>query len=460
MAITAKELGALKPKVRKYLVTDSTRERGTGRLVIEVRTNGSKAFLFQWFDDGNRRLIQLGLYDPKGRDGITLEQARTAAGGYSKMLQEGLDPRVETERAERERQQQQEAEERTRREAEAEERARREAGSLGDLLDAYCAALDAAGRSSVAGVRNSLRCYVREPWPGLCSRPAREITAQDVHAVLAAMITKGITTHVNRVRSYLRAAFERAVSCALSLSPEHLTAGVDFARFRVTLNPVAGIKPVEAFERARERALSDAEVRTVWLRLPEVADPATAALVRLLFATGGQRPSAVLRCGWQHYDTAAGWLHMPAEFTKIRTRPHDVPLGPLALDILKDMATINGDAHPFATARSRGKAVTVTSVDRALRKLCAKSGMEPFELRDVRRTCKTLLAGLRVEKEVRDRLQDHVFSDVAGRHYDRFDYAAPKTAAVATLNRRLREIIEGRDNVVMLAARTGAGRTS
>lgn len=457
MAITAKELSALKPREQKYFVADSTRERGKGRLVIEVRPTGSKAFLFQWFDGGTRRLMQIGLYDPKGRDGLTLERAREVAGGFSKLLQEGRDPREEVEREARERERQREAEERARRAAEEEARAQREAGSLGDLLDAYCSALEAAGRSSVAGIRNSLRCYVREPWPELCTRPAREITAEDMHAVLSAMIAKGVTTHTNRVRSYLRAAFERAVSSALSLNPEHIVAGVDFARFRVTFNPVAGIKPVQTFERERERALSEQEVRTVWQRIEEVADPATAALVRFLFASGGQRPSAVLRCGWPHYDTTARWLRMPAEFTKAR-RPHDVPLGDLALGILDSLRAINGDVHPFATARSKGKPVTITSVDRALRKLCTRTGMEPFELRDVRRTCKTLLAGLRVDKEVRDRLQDHAFADVAGRHYDRFDYAAPKAAAVATLDRRLHEIIgdTAEHNVVTLPVRGAA----
>ncbi|KTT43620.1 hypothetical protein SB11R_23005, partial [Pseudomonas oryzihabitans] len=56
----------------------------------------------------------------------------------------------------------------------------------------------------------------------------------------------------------------------------------------------------------------------------------------------------------------------------------------------------------------------------------------PFTLRDLRRTCKTLMASAGLSKELRDRIQGHAFNDVSSKHYDRYDYFAEKRAGLET----------------------------
>ncbi|MBN0690714.1 integrase, partial [Pseudomonas aeruginosa] len=55
-----------------------------------------------------------------------------------------------------------------------------------------------------------------------------------------------------------------------------------------------------------------------------------------------------------------------------------------------------------------------------------KSFNGPFTLRDIRRTCKTLMAKAGLTKELRDRIQGHAFNDVSSKHYDRYDYFQEK----------------------------------
>jgi len=54
----------------------------------------------------------------------------------------------------------------------------------------------------------------------------------------------------------------------------------------------------------------------------------------------------------------------------------------------------------------------------------------PFTLRDIRRTCKTLMGVAGIEKELKDRIHGHAFSDVSSKHYDRYDYFKEKQAGL------------------------------
>ena len=55
---------------------------------------------------------------------------------------------------------------------------------------------------------------------------------------------------------------------------------------------------------------------------------------------------------------------------------------------------------------------------------------EPPTPHDLRRTVETRLAALRIPKEIRDRVLNHVSSDVGSKHYNLHDYADEKRAAL------------------------------
>ena len=56
--------------------------------------------------------------------------------------------------------------------------------------------------------------------------------------------------------------------------------------------------------------------------------------------------------------------------------------------------------------------------------------VEPFNLRDVRRTVETMLAGMGVSRETRAQLLSHGLGGVQAVHYDRHSYMDEKRAAL------------------------------
>jgi len=57
---------------------------------------------------------------------------------------------------------------------------------------------------------------------------------------------------------------------------------------------------------------------------------------------------------------------------------------------------------------------------------CSRMKIEPFNLRDLRRTWKTLAGEAGISKELRDIWQNHARSDVSSVHYDRYQYLPEK----------------------------------
>src|SRR5204862_161290 len=115
----------------------------------------------------------------------------------------------------------------------------------------------------------------------------------------------------------------------------------------IEASPVVKIEKAGA-ETERERALSDAEIKTVWQaaeRLPYPFGP----FFRLALLTG-QRRSEVASMRWADIDEEARTWTIPAELTK-PGRAHVVPLSPLAVAILAECPCSGG--YVFSTGRHR-----------------------------------------------------------------------------------------------------------
>ncbi len=75
-----------------------------------------------------------------------------------------------------------------------------------------------------------------------------------------------------------------------------------------------------------------------------------------------------------------------------------------------------------------------------------------FDLRDIRRTCETMLAGIGISRDTRAQLLSHGISGVQAAHYDRHTYTEEKRAALVAWEQRLDEIANGKQahNVVQI----------
>lgn len=108
---------------------------------------------------------------------------------------------------------------------------------------------------------------------------------------------------------------------------------------------------------------------------------------------------------------------------------HLVPFNVLSKACLARLEPISGEAaYPFM-GRYENESINVQSLSRAVTKLYRRHPDKfdgPFTLRDIRRTCKTLMGVAGISKETRDRIQGHAFNDVSSKHYDRYDYFKEK----------------------------------
>jgi integrase len=85
----------------------------------------------------------------------------------------------------------------------------------------------------------------------------------------------------------------------------------------------------------------------------------------------------------------------------------------------------------------------------ALQMMEAKELREGFELRDLRRTCETMLASIGISSDIRAQIQSHGLGGVQARHYDRHNYMAEKRATLESWNQYLQRLVEGRTGEVI-----------
>jgi len=60
--LTEKQIQALKPKDKDYVISDGRTSRGEGVLLIKVRPNGTKEFYFQRHIAGKKKLSKIGVW--------------------------------------------------------------------------------------------------------------------------------------------------------------------------------------------------------------------------------------------------------------------------------------------------------------------------------------------------------------------------------------------------------------
>jgi hypothetical protein len=385
--LTEKQIKAMKPGEKEYTISDGRSARGEGVLMLRVRPNGTKEFYFQRRVNGKKTKTKLGTWPTLGL---------AAARDQSRVEKEVLVS----------------------------------AGTFQDLLDGYINKLEGENAASSDDVKWSFRHYVTEPFPDLVKRPVSLIGPADIRDIISRMIAAGITTYCNRLRSQLHAAFQ--VGLEQEFNPRSYNK--EDLKYGLQSNPVASV-PVQAdWETPGDRALATTELATLWQLLPEHLSLVTSELLKFLIASGGQRPEQLLACERRQYLDD----HLIIRNKKGRSNRkgvegerslHVVPYNKLMKHSLKVMNEVSQtSAYPFE-GKIEGQSLHTNSLSRAVTKLYGRHTDKfsaPFTLRDIRRTCKTLMGMAKLDKELRDRIQGHAFNDVSSKHYDRYSYFPEK----------------------------------
>lgn len=271
----------------------------------------------------------------------------------------------------------------------------------------------------IADTRRIFDKHVLPRWRG---RELNSITRRDVNRLLDAIVDDGKAITANRVLAAVRKLFNWAIQRGI-----------------IDASPVAMVERPSA-ENERERALSDAEIKTVW-RASEALSYPFGPFVRMALVTG-QRRSEVAAMRWADIDENERTWTLSSEMTKAG-RAHVVPLSTLAVAILADCP--RSGSYVFTTRRDRpisgfskakamldGKVAEIAAADDGAR-------TESWRLHDVRRTAATVMGRLRASRFVIGRVLNHADQSITG-IYDRHEYLDEKRQALGAWSRFLENL--------------------
>jgi integrase len=308
---------------------------------------------------------------------------------------------------------------------------------------------------SAAATRSAFKCHVIEGHPKIADTPAREVTSRQVALMVREVREAGKERQAGALRSYLSAAY----NCA-KRAPFDSAMPADLIPFEIEHNPVDAIPAIPV--KAGNRTLSVAELRGY---LSALGDDLSDQALLLAILAGGQRMEQLLRATVSDYDPQTQTLRLwDGKGRRRDLREHLLPLAPRAADLVATLVSrandqacrlehANGKGSPLLFSTYGTKQLDARTPGKRAGEISASMGGETFDLRDIRRTVETMLAGMGISRDTRAQLMSHGLSGVQATHYDRHTYTNEKRAALVAWEARLEEIRTGEraNNVVELA---------
>jgi integrase len=244
-------------------------------------------------------------------------------------------------------------------------------------------------------------------WRG---RDARTIQPAEVIDLLDGIVARGSRVMANRTAALLSQLFRFAIH-----------------RRIVTSTPVQLLYRPGGKEKARERSLSDDELRS-FLANPKEATryERLSHAITILLLTGQRRGELALAC-WSDIDFNAKTWTIPAENSK-NGREHLLPLSDWALDEFQALRREAEGSKWVLPASDGAFHIDPKQLTRSAAKCQERfkeRGINAFTLHDLRRTCRTGLGQLKVEPHIAERILNHTQDT-----YDKYDYFDEKRAAL------------------------------
>jgi integrase len=261
-------------------------------------------------------------------------------------------------------------------------------------------------------------------YPVLGTRPINEIRRTEIIRLLDKIEDENGPVQADRTLARIR----RIMNWHASRSDE----------FRSPI--VRGMARTKAKERARERVLTDDEIRAIWKATGGASHPhlggsfnggstsVFAALVRFLLLTGARRSEASAMA-WKELDDGS-WT-LPAERNKTK------------VELVRPLSQAAIAALPKKTGELvftvDGK-VAISNLSKPKRRLDRASGVTGYTLHDLRRTARSLMSRAGVPSDHAERCLGHVIGGVRGT-YDRHEYFEEKARAFEALAAQIERIV-------------------
>lgn len=444
--------------------------RGGGVLAGRITTGGARLFYFRYTNSkGVRAALPLGPYHPKGKNGLTLQEANSRAAELSELYRSGIRDLKEhfAQVAADEAQAEADARDAAKAKREAEARALHDAEqaalrrvTVRRLFDQWKLA-ELTPRLRADGTRCGRKdgglwtekSFDRRIFPKLGTTYVEDVRKSDLLAILDECKAGDHMRTANVLLADLRQMFRFATD-----------------REMIPRNPLDGIKrsQIGGKETARDRVLSVPELELLHVAAPLAnLHPRSELAIWLILATAC-RVGEAMTARWKDVDLKSSTWYLPD--TK-NQRDHTIHLSAFALQQFKALKALreigsDGKATPWVFPSTDPK----RPVDvKTLGKQLADRQREPekrlsrrskntdslvlpggrWTAHDLRRTAATMMAGAGVSTDVIDECLNHKLQSSVARIYIRDRRLQEQARAFDLLGNRLVAIFEGRSAQVV-----------
>ncbi len=371
MPLTDTAIKALKPKTTRYTVTD---EKG---LVLEVFPTGGMLWHYRYRLNGKQERVTLGRYPA-----LSLKLARAQRDERATQVALGQSPAKQKQLA---------------KVAAADET------TVSEFAERFFNEVVAKDRRNPSSPRRYLDKSIL---PAIGTKVVRDVTTEDVRAIIWKKKDEGFDAAAGELRGVLRRMFDYAITAGL-----------------VTTNPVLAL-PMRHVHKAksRERALSPEEIR-VFLKAAFESNIRRQFKVALhLILLTMVRKSELLMARWEHVDFEQAEWHIPAEHSKTG-KPHIVFLSRQAIGLFKELHALAGGSDFVMPGRGTlTKPFAHNSINTALKIALAGQAIPAFTVHDLRRSASTLLHENGWPSDAVEKALNHTIGGVRG-VYNRAEYA-------------------------------------
>jgi len=298
MIITDKTLST-KPTGKDQWITEDA-PRGHGRFFLRITPGGERVFYFRYTGQGRKQVaVPLGGYDPTGKAGLTLKDARAKAGELSRLYQSGITDIKGHLEAEQRLKEAERAAEEARLEAERVEAEKALSRLTVNGLFEKWAAVQLSRRKD--GGAEITRIFNKDVLPAIGSMFADEVKKGHIAEIVDGVLSRGCDRLAKVVFQHLRQMFGYAVY-----------------RDWLDADPTAKIRKAEIGGKdvERDRVLSDDEIKLLVQKIRGAGLSPTASAAIWICLSTCCRIGELMKARWEHIDFERKAWTIPAEHSK------------------------------------------------------------------------------------------------------------------------------------------------
>lgn len=250
------------------------------------------------------------------------------------------------------------------------------------------------------------RYFDKSVIPAIGSKAVRDVTTEDVRAIIWAKKDQGFDAAAGALRGVLKRFFDYAVTCGLAKA-----------------NPVLALPMRHVHKsRSRDRALAPEEIRA-FLKASFESNIRRQFKIGLhLILLTMVRKSELLLARWSDVRFDESEWHIPAENSKTG-KPHIVFLSRQSTGLFRELHMLAGGSELVLPGRgSLTKPFAHNAINQALKIALKGQEIPAFTIHDLRRTASTLLHENGWSSDVVEKALNHTIGGVRG-VYNRAEYA-------------------------------------